>query len=105
MYEEIAGSVKQSLREVADSFAGVLKFEVNPALSEQENVHQIIQQTATVCAVLACVNPIPMTDFLVLTPLHAKMTFHIGKVKGFTVTQERALDILREVISTAGLSL
>lgn len=105
MHEEIADSVKASLRNVADSFAGVLSFDVNPALSEQENVHRIIQQTATVCAVVACVNPIPLTDPLLLTPIHAKMTFHIGKVKGFAVTQQRALDILREVLSTVGLSL
>lgn len=105
MHKEIAESVKASLRNLADSFAGVLSFDVNPALNEQENVHRIIQQTATVCAVVACVNPVPLTDFLLLTPLHAKMTFHIGKVKGFELTQERALDILREVLSTIGLSM
>jgi uncharacterized protein (DUF697 family) len=105
MHKEIAESVKASLRNVADSFAGVLSFDVNPAFSEQENVHRIIQQTATVCAVVACVNPVPLTDFLLLTPIHAKMTFHIGKVKGFDITQERALDILREVLSTIGLSM
>jgi uncharacterized protein (DUF697 family) len=105
MHKEIAESVKASLKNVAESFAGVLSFEVDPALSEQENVHRIIQHSATVCAVLACVNPVPLTDFLLLTPVHAKMTFHIGKVKGFEITQERALDILREVLSTIGLSL
>jgi uncharacterized protein (DUF697 family) len=105
MKDDIADSVKSSLKDIIDSFAGVLSFDVHPSLSEQENVHRIIRQTATVCAVVACVNPIPLTDFLLLTPIHAKMTFHIGKVKGYQVTQERALDILREMLSTIGLSL
>ena len=105
MHKEIADSVKASLKNVAESFAGVVSFNVDPALSEPENVHRIIQHSPTVCAVLACVNPVPLTDFLLLTPVHAKMTFHIGKVKGFEISQERALDILREVLSTVGLSL
>ncbi len=105
MKDDIADSVKASLKEVIDSFAGVLSFDVHPSLSEQENVHRIIRQTAMVCAVVACVNPIPLTDFLLLAPIHAKMTFHIGKVKGYQVTQERALDIVRETLSTIGLSL
>ena len=105
MKDDIADTVKARFREVVDSFAGVLSFQVHPSLSEQENVHQIIRQTATVCAVVAWVNPIPLTDFLLLAPIHAKMAFHIGKVKGYQVSQERALDIVRETLSTLGLSL
>ena len=105
MREEITGAVKEQLQSVVESFAGVLSFEVHPGLSEQENVKKIIEQTATVCAVIGCVTRIPLSDVVFLTPIHVKMTLHIAKAKGFEITKERALDILRELLSTVGLSL
>jgi uncharacterized protein (DUF697 family) len=105
MRDKIAETVKETLRYTVDSFAGVLSFDTDPNLSEEENVEKIIRQTGVVCTVIACVNPIPLTEFVVLTPIHAKMTFHIGKAKGFAITQERALEVLREVASSISLSL
>src|SRR5207244_4092018 len=61
--------------------------------------------TAFVCSVVVFVNPIPMADLLFLAPLHIKMTFHIGKAKGFPVTQERAREVLQDVLAGLGTSV
>src|SRR4051812_27800875 len=105
MREEITDRVKQRLQDVVDSFAGVLSFETDPRLNEVENVRKIILQTALVCAVIGCVTCIPLSDFFFLTPIHVKMTLHIAKAKGFEISKERALDLLRELLSTVGLSM
>jgi len=102
---EIGDRVKAHLQYVADSFASVLSFDIDPHLSEQDNVRKVIQQTGLVCAVVAVVNPLPLTDLIILAPLHTKMTFHIGRVKGFEVTNEGALEVLREVVSAVGMSM
>lgn len=90
---------------VVTSFANVFKFEADPALSEAENVDRVIAETGLVAACLACVQPIPAADFLILTPLHAKMCLHIGRIKGFELTNERALEIVREVMGTVWLAV
>ena len=105
MKDQIAHTVKEQLRYVVDSFAGVLSFDIDERLSEEENVATIISQTALVCAVVAIVNPIPFLDLVVLTPIHAKMTLHIGKAKGFSISQERALEVYREVVTAIGASV
>jgi uncharacterized protein (DUF697 family) len=105
MKREITESVKDSLRYLVDSFATVLSFDLDEHLSEEENVAKIVQQTALVCAVVAVFNPVPFLDLVVLTPIHAKMTLHIAKAKGFTITQERALEVLKEVTLAIGMSI
>jgi uncharacterized protein (DUF697 family) len=104
MKEKITDAIKDGLRYTVDSFAGVLSFDIDPNLTQQQNCYDIICKSALVCGIVAYVNPIPMTEFVLLTPIHAKMTLHIGKAKGFEITSERALDILRELVSAVGLS-
>jgi uncharacterized protein (DUF697 family) len=105
MREEITRAVKDTLKRVVDSFAGVLSFDTDPSFTEEENVARIVDQSAVVCMVIGCVNPIPVLDLLVFTPIHTKMTLHIAKAKGLEISEERALDILREVVATVGLSV
>ena len=76
---------------VTQSVANVFRFEVDPALDERENVEQVIAETSLVAGLIACIQPIPAADFLVLAPLQAKMALQIGKIKGFELSQERAL--------------
>lgn len=90
---------------VVTSFANVFKFEADPTLTEAENVDRVIAETGIVAACVACVQPIPAADFLILTPLQAKMCLHIGRIKGFEVTNERALEIVREVMGTVWLAI
>lgn len=87
-----------------DSFARVFKLDINPELSVDENVRKIIHQTAYVVSALTWLQPIPLLDFMFLAPLHAKMTAHIAKAKGFDLSEARALDLSKELIGTIGLS-
>jgi uncharacterized protein (DUF697 family) len=85
-------------------FTGIFRFDLDPLVSEEENVRTIIHQTAFVCSALTWIQPIPLADFMLLTPLHAKMTVHIGKAKGFEISDERALEIIKELIGAVGLT-
>ncbi|MDF1664990.1 MAG: hypothetical protein P1V97_24725 [Planctomycetota bacterium] len=87
-----------------ESFARIFKFDLDPTLTEEENVRLIINQTALVSAALTWIQPIPMADFMLLTPLHAKMTVHIGKAKGFELSDERALEIFQELVAAMGIA-
>lgn len=87
-----------------ESFARIFKFDLDPSLTEEENVRLIINQTALVSAALTWIQPIPMADFMLLTPLHAKMTVHIGKAKGFELSDERALEIFQELVAAMGIA-
>lgn len=87
-----------------ESFARIFKLDLDPSLTEEENVRLIINQTALVSAALTWIQPIPMADFMLLTPLHAKMTVHIGKAKGFDITDERALEIFQELVAAMGIA-
>ncbi len=99
------GVLRDTADRVVQSFTNLFKFEVDPALDERGNVEKVVAETGVVAGLISCVQPIPLADIVVLTPLHVKMTLQIGKIKGFEVTQERALDIVREVIGVAWLAL
>jgi uncharacterized protein (DUF697 family) len=90
---------------VADSFSNLFNLEPDESLSEPENVEKVIDQTATVAAITSMVLPIPAADFVVLTPIQAKMALHIGTIKGFDVSQERAQEIVTEILGVLGMSL
>lgn len=93
------------LDHVTESFANLFNLDAEPGLSEEQNVQQVISQTATVASIVSCAVPIPASDLLLLTPIQAKMAVHIGRVKGFDVTQERASEIVTEILGTVGMSI
>lgn len=86
------------------SFARIFKLDVNPELPEDENVRLIIHQTAFVCTALTWIQPIPMADFLLLAPIHAKMTVHIGIAKGYQLNQKEASQLFHELLGSVGLT-
>lgn len=88
------------VKQVLDNF----NFDVNPDLTRDENVDEIIKSAALLAGAVA-VEPIPFADILVITPVQAKMVLHIGKVYGFDVTPERALEIVRELGATVAFGL
>lgn len=91
---------------VVESFSNVFRFEtLDPALGEAENVDKVIRETSTVAACISCIQPIPMADILVLTPLQTKMALQVGKIKGFEVSHERAQEMVREIIGTVWMSV
>jgi uncharacterized protein (DUF697 family) len=96
--------MKSFIDYTVSSFSRIFKFDIDHLLSEDENVRCIIHQTSFVCSALTWIQPIPLADFMILTPLHAKMTVHIGKAKGFDISDECALEIFQELIGSVGLA-
>ncbi|MFC4637414.1 YcjF family protein [Deinococcus hohokamensis] len=80
------------VKQVLDNF----NFDVDPELSQEENVEEVIKSAALLAGAIA-VEPIPFADMLLITPVQAKMVLHIGKIYGFDVSPERAAEIAREL--------
>lgn len=99
------GYLRDFIEHVADSFTTLFNLDADPALTEHENVERVIGQTATVAALVSLIQPIPAADFFILTPIQAKMALHIGRMKGFQVTQERAQEIVVEIVGVLGMTL
>ncbi|GGR47086.1 hypothetical protein GCM10008959_05210 [Deinococcus seoulensis] len=80
------------VKQVLDNF----NFDVDPALSREENVEEVIKSAALLAGAIA-VEPIPFADILLISPVQAKMVLHIGKIYGFDVSSERAREIAQEL--------
>lgn len=83
------------VRQVLDNF----NFDVDPDLSTEENVEEVIKSAALLSGAIA-VEPIPFADMLLITPVQAKMVLHIGKIYGFEITPERSREIAQELGAT-----
>ncbi|CAM3618195.1 YcjF family protein [Deinococcus frigens] len=80
------------VKQVLDNF----NFDIAPDMSQEENSEAVIKSAALLTGAVA-IEPIPFADILVITPVQAKMVLHIGKIYGFEITGERALEIVREL--------
>jgi uncharacterized protein (DUF697 family) len=80
------------VKQVLDNF----NFDIDPGLSRDENVDEVIKSAALLSGAVA-IEPIPFADILVITPVQAKMVLHIGKIYGFEITPERAREIVQEL--------
>lgn len=88
------------VKQVLDNF----NFDVDPKLSREENVDEVIKSAALLSGAIA-VEPIPFADVLLITPVQVKMVLHVGKVYGFEITPERALEIVQELGATVAYGL
>ena len=99
------GYLKEFFDQLVESVTNAFKFEAEPGLSPEDNVEKLVSETALLSGVIACVQPLPFADILLLAPLHVKMALQIGKIKGFEVTEERGVEIVKEVVAAAGTAL
>ncbi|MBB5233565.1 YcjF family protein [Deinococcus budaensis] len=88
------------VKQVLDNF----NFDVDPDLSDGENVEEVIKSAALLSGAIA-VEPIPFADMLLITPVQAKMVLHIGKIYGFEITPERSREIAQELGATVAYGL
>jgi len=88
------------VRQVLDNF----NFDVDPDLSTEENVEEVIKSAALLSGAIA-IEPIPFADMLLITPLQAKMVLHIGKIYGFEITPERSREIVQELGATVAYGI
>ncbi|TDE85772.1 YcjF family protein [Deinococcus sp. S9] len=88
------------VKQVLDNF----NFDVDPTLSREENVEEVIRGAALLSGAIA-VEPVPFADILLITPVQAKMVLHIGKIYGFDLTPARAREIVQELGATVAYGL
>lgn len=88
------------IKQVLDNF----NFDIDPDLSRDENVDEVIKGAALLSGAIA-VEPIPFADMLLITPVQAKMVLHIGKIYGYELTADRALEIAKELGATFAYGL
>jgi uncharacterized protein (DUF697 family) len=81
-----------------------LDIEKRKDLSDDEKVHQLITIGSAVCAGIA-VQPIPFADAFILTPLQAYLGSRIGAVRGFSISQKKAKDLIIELSGVVGLGM
>lgn len=101
----MASNLREVVDEVIEAFTGVFTLEPDPELDPERNVDKVVHETGIVAGLVASIQPLPAPDFVLLTPLHAKMALQVGRIKGFEVTQERASEMVREVMATVWLAL
>ncbi|EYB67319.1 hypothetical protein DEIPH_ctg044orf0036 [Deinococcus phoenicis] len=88
------------VKQVLDNF----NFDVDPDLTPEENVEEVIKSAALLSGAIA-VEPIPFADILLITPVQAKMVLHIGKIYGFDITPDRAREIVQELGATVAYGM
>lgn len=101
----MSNPLREFVDHLASAFSGTLSFEFDPLRPEAQEVDRAISDASVVAGVIACLQPIPAADLFVLSPLYVKLTLHIGRIKGFEVTQERARELVREVLGVIWLGL
>ena len=101
----MASNLREVVDEVIEAFTGVFPLEPDPELDPERNVDKVVHETGIVAGLVASIQPLPAPDFVLLTPLHAKMALQVGRIKGFEITQERASEMVREVMATVWLAL
>ena len=90
--------------ELRRTFEAQLREKDDPRLAEATRVERVIFLTAAVCAGLA-IQPLPVVDVLIHTPVQVFMAAKIGEIKGFPVGKKQAEDILKELGGMVGLGL
>jgi uncharacterized protein (DUF697 family) len=101
----MANPLREFVDELTGAFSNTLSFEIEEGGDPRAQVDQAIADAGVVAGFVSCVQPFPAADLFILMPLHAKLAVQIGRIKGFEVTQERAGQIVREVMGVAWLAL
>ena len=94
----ILESLKKTLNEE------LLEIEQRQDISEDEKAAMLINRFAVVCAAVA-IQPLPFADILILTPIQIWMAERIASVRGMSVSEAKAQDILIEVGKVVGLGM
>ena len=82
----------------------VLDIENRTDISNDEKATRIIKVFATTCAAVA-VQPIPLQDIFVLTPLQAYMGTRIAAIRGVPISKVNAITIIKEIAGVVGFGM
>ncbi|MFQ3676129.1 MAG: hypothetical protein SNJ64_06290 [Endomicrobiia bacterium] len=73
-------------------------------LDKETKINRMIHLTGVICGVIS-LQPIPIADILILTPIQIVMVLYIGKAMGFEISFSRATGILTEILGVIGLGM
>ncbi|MBT7099780.1 hypothetical protein HN937_20560, partial [Candidatus Poribacteria bacterium] len=94
-----AEDLKQTLNE---EYLGIDR---NPRYTADEKVRRVINVTAVACAGVT-IQPIPLVDFLLFTPLQCIMASKISTIRGVRVAgQDATMESLKTAMGAVGLSI
>lgn len=82
----------------------LLEIEDRADLSPDEKVRQVTHISCATCAGIA-IQPIPLADIFILTPIQIYMGTRIAAIRGVPVSEAEAEDILKEIVGAIGLGL
>ncbi|HPQ72252.1 MAG TPA: DUF697 domain-containing protein [bacterium] len=97
-------TIKDKVKEVYESMEGVVRNEIDDARNPHASIRRIIAAYSGAAAAVN-LNPVPMSGFVMLTPLHTAMVLHVGHRMGYELSTENAWMVLKEIGGALGLSL
>ncbi|HPM77729.1 MAG TPA: DUF697 domain-containing protein [bacterium] len=97
-------TIKDRVKEVYESMEGVVRNEIDDARNPHASIRRLIAAYSGAAAAVN-LNPAPLSDFVMLTPLHTAMVLHVGHRMGYELTTENAWMVLKEIGAAIGLSL
>ncbi len=97
-------AIKDKVKEVYESMEGVVRNEIDDARNPHASIRRVIAAYSGAAAAVN-LNPVPMSGFVMLTPLHTAMVLHVGHRMGYELSTENAWMVLKEIGGALGLSL
>ena len=73
-------------------------------LTTEEKVSKVITYTSATCGAVA-LQPFPVADFFLLTPIQVVMVMKIGQLMGYEVSKREAKEVLYEIVGVVGWGL
>ncbi len=96
--------IKNKINELYVSVENTVRDEIDDQRNPQATVRRVILAYCG-AATAANLSPVPFSEAVLLTPIHAAMVLHIGKRMGQDVSLKNAGDILKQLIGAVGLSV
>lgn len=82
----------------------ITQIELRDDLSKDQKISNIIHIACASCAGVS-IQPLPFADILVLTPLQGYFASRIAAIHGVLLTENQALDWVKEIIGLMGLGM
>ncbi len=82
----------------------ITQIELRDDLSKNKKISNIIHIACASCAGVS-IQPLPFADILVLTPLQGYFASRIAAIHGVPLTENQALDWVKEIIGLMGLGM
>lgn len=82
----------------------ITQIELRQDLSQQKKISNITHIACATCAGVS-IQPLPFADIFILTPLQGYFASRIAAIHGVPLTENEALDWVKEIIGLVGLGM